>query len=214
MEKKNKRLVEMDTPLEMVLEWDKAGDLLVWDPDKFQTLPASELAQLSKTNRDRYTVIRDVAAEVQKRSDVDETVARSFNVGEKAANASDRLRLRKTREGFVQRWERPAMVEDREAQGWQMARKGNTSFRGDGSDIHRIGAKGQEELVLIEISEKDHQRLKQNKRQRRERAFQGIEAEARRNLQRLGQQAGADGSVVVDDNTAAKFRPISQDGGE
>lgn len=206
MQKKNKVHVSKDTSFEVVVESDKNGAQLVWDPKDFRSLQPEELKQLSKLNRDRYEVFRELAEEEQKRSDVDEAVMDSFTVGDVAATATERLRLHETRDGYVARWERPDMVEVRKSQGWKMATKGYRSHRGGGSGIHRIGSKGQEELVLMEIPEKEHEKLQKQKLKRRQRAIEGVANQAKSEIERLG-------GGSVDESTSGDFKSISHEGG-
>lgn len=219
MEKGKKLLVKADTDFGTVLELQEIDGMILWDPDSFKRLTTAELNKLSKPNRDAYQVVRALAEERQKQSDVDELVAESFLVGKVAARATDRLAVTTTKKGVVTRWERPDMLEVRKSQGWRMAKTGHQTMSGNGTagdGYHRIGAMGQEELVLIEIDEKNHRRLVQDKRQRRQRALSGINNDVKQQLRNLGSQAAGEALDIVEDADSGDgpaFKAISQEGG-
>lgn len=219
MATKKKLLVTPDTTSEEMLNLDKVGGTLTWDTANFVEVPAETLQMLSKANRDRYTVFKELAEEAALRDEVDEMVASTLNVDNIAARASDRLRVVTTKKGVVTRWERPDMLEVRKSQGWKLAKTGHRTLSGDGTKgdgIHRIGSKGQEELVLIEIDERAHRKLGQAKKQRRQRALTGINNEAKSQLRRLGSEAAGESLDILEgdsDENGVVTKAISHEGG-
>lgn len=212
MANKNKVYVTGDTPFETVVQSDKDGANLVFDPDDFKSLSVTQLNELSTTNKQRYNVVRELAEERKNRTDVDEAVARSFRVEGSAVNARQRLAIVQKRPGWRHRWERPAMLDVRRAQGWKLAGKEWKTYRDSKDGVHRIGSEGQEELLLIEIPEAQYKKLKTEKKRRRQRAFQAIEGQTREDLRRLSRVANdGEGVDVVDDTTKADFRPVTQE---
>jgi len=222
MDKRKKLLVTTAMPFSDVVKSQSDGVMLLWDPADFRTLSASELSKLSKQNQDAYQISRALAEEQQKQSGGDDLIAESFSIGKVGARATDRLHVKTTKAGVVTRWERPDMLEVRKSHGWRLAKGGHQTLSGDGQGkddkgFHRIGSMGQEELLLIEIDEKDHRKLTQDKRRRRQRALTGINNDTKQQLRNLGSQAAGEVVDIVDDmdketaNTA--FKAISPEGG-
>lgn len=207
MATQKKQLIRSSTPFEKVLEFDKEGMTLSWDTDDFGSLDSSQVRQLSKGNRDRYSVFEEMAREQASRDPEEESIATGFEVSGGTGSPSERLKVTSSRKDVVTRWERPDMVNVRKEQGWKVASKGHETLRGASSDgYHRIGSKGAEELILMEIPTAQWKKLKQARRNRRQRALQGATNQGKSEVRRLGSQP-------IDESSSGDFQPISREEG-
>lgn len=199
-----KVMVTKDVSVEEMLQWDKDGHVLVWDVDDFRKLSPAQLKAFSKPNRDRYEVFKEIAETEANRDVTEEEVADAVQVGVAAGTATERLHVESQKDGYRYRWERPDMVNVRKDQGWRVATKGYKTLRNErGRDIHRIGSKGQEELILMEISDENHAKLREAKAARRKRAIEGVINQGKSEIRKLGSQP-------IDDTSGGDFTPISQ----
>ena len=205
MEKDKKVIVKADLTFEEVLRYDNEGMLLVWEPEDFQPLKDEELRQLRKANRDRYEIFKEIHEDSKKRIEEDEEILGGFQVGVTSGLAARRLDVKGKDENFSYRWERPDMVEDRRDEGWQITKKGVKTLRNqEGKGIHRIGAQGQEELILMQMPKDRLSVRKERKKAMRARAIEGIANESRSNIEKLG-------GIPVSDRDGGNFRPISHE---
>lgn len=205
MTKDKKVTVSSDTTFEDVLRYDTEGALLVWDSEDFEPLSDEEVRQLRKANRDRYVIFKEIAEDLASADKKDKKVSEDFSVGASAGLAVRRLEIKGKDESLAYRWERPDMVEDRKDEGWKFVKDGVSTLRNqNGKGIHRIGAQGQEELVLMAIPKEKLASRKERKRLKRERAIEGIARESRNSIEKLG-------GIHVDDSTKAPFQPISHE---
>lgn len=205
MTKDKKVTVSSDTTFEDVLRYDTEGALLVWDSEDFEPLSDEEVRQLRKANRDRYVIFKEIAEDLASADKKDKKVSEDFSVGVSAGLAARRLEVKGKDESLSYRWERPDMVEDRKDEGWDYVKEGVSTLRNqNGKGIHRIGAQGQEELVLMAIPKEKLAGKKARKKAKRERAIEGIARESRNSIEKLG-------GIHVDDSTKGPFQPISHE---
>lgn len=194
-----------DNTLEEVLKYDNEGYLLVFDPDSFMELSGNDLRSLRKINRDRYSVYKEIAEDAKKRVPRDEKILDEFQVAASAGLAARRLEVKGKDPKFAYRWERPDMVEDRRDEGWNVVNDGVSTLRNQsGKGIHRIGAQGQEELVLIAIPKEKLAVRQERKRLKRQRAIEGIAVESKASIEKLG-------GIHIDDKRGGNFQPISHE---
>lgn len=204
MANEKKVTITKDVSVEEMLKWDQDGCVFVWDVDDFKALTAVQLKGLSKVNRDRYVVFKEIAETERAADPVEDEVVEAVQVSSIAGSAKDKLRVTAEKSGYVYRWERPDMVNVRKDQGWRFATSGYKTLRNEtGRGGHRIGSKGQEELILMEIPEEDHQRLRAIKAEKRKRAIEGVTNQGKSEIRKLG-------SEPIDDTSKANFQPISQ----
>jgi hypothetical protein len=197
--------ITQDNSFDEVVKYDEEGYLLAFSPDSFLELGSDELRQLKKINRDRYAVYKEIAQDAKKRNPKDEKVLEDFQVASTAGLAARRLEVKGKDENFAYRWERPDMVEDRRDEGWEVVTKGVSTLRNQKSKgIHRIGAQGQEELVLISIPKEKLAAKKERKRLKRQRAIEGIVSESKASIEKLG-------GIHIDEKQGGDFQPISHE---
>jgi len=55
------RIIDLDTPVQKLLEWDKAGARFQWDFERFPYLTGETLTRLGKFNRDGYSIAKGIA---------------------------------------------------------------------------------------------------------------------------------------------------------
>jgi len=209
MAKVKKLEITVEMSIEDIVKYDQEGMVFMWNMDQFRELTAIELRQLSKANRDRYVVFKDMAEETQSRSPSDTALAEavSVHVPDTMGNASRRIKLTSHKSGFHSYWARPDQVNDLLQKGYQIAQKGWGTLKSpDGKGRQEIGVNGQTELILLEISDENRAKLQSQKKAMRTRAIEGIQQTNESEVTRLGGRP-------VNDETRIPVTPISRDGG-
>lgn len=145
--------VDVDTPLEDVLKWDKEGAVLLFvvEDGRFKELKEAEQRKLSQANRTRYEVSADMAEDLAEDED-DESIFVGISISEDMGRAASRLDVEGLPEGLEKRWERPDMLDDRLREGYKIVKtKGvKTLSNPTGKPaMHTITRNGATELVLL-----------------------------------------------------------------
>ena len=204
--KGKKVVIYPTTSYEEVLQYDKEGRDLVWDPENFHRLTEEEVRGLRAETKARYSVFLELAEEAAVRNPEEEEITARIKVSDDVGSAMTKLEIRNKRKGMSYRWERPDMVDVRLDEGYRYA-KGIKTLRGAGPDgVHRIGTHGQTELVALEVPEAVIERKRRERHLRRKRAIDGIPSKTRADVEKLG-------GHFVDEGTSANgnFQPISQE---
>lgn len=143
--------VSIDMKPEDVLAYDAEGKELHFDSDlgKFLELGADDVRALGKDNRDRYFVSLG-AWRMEK--DEEDALAADIKVSARLTSATDRLHVEGLDPSKHYCWKRPDELRQAGYEGYKIARgKGLRSFGGKSGDIHRVGAMGEDELILMEM---------------------------------------------------------------
>jgi hypothetical protein len=161
--------VTVDTPWEEILNYDKAGKLLVFGAGKASPPELSEqqLAELSAVNRERYSIVQEALSATNDDKVMDE-IQNLVEMGKTAiyARALDRLKVWNKDPRFEYVWSAPHNLHWRLNRGYAVVRNGqeHTMFQQkDGT--HRIADKGDEELILMKAP-LEIKRMEEEKRQK------------------------------------------------
>ena len=86
------QVIDLDTPVQKLLEWDKNGSRFQWDFEKFPELDPDTLAELGQFNREGYLISKGVADKLKKQADEVESGLRRKD-GPRIESVPDRLDL-------------------------------------------------------------------------------------------------------------------------
>ena len=143
--------ITIDTTPERVVELDAAGEALEFSDvlGEFLELPGEQVKLLSKDNRDRYFVALGAWRMAR---DEEEGLVSDIKVSGRLTSATERLRV----EGMDPKkhycWKRPDEMRQAGYDGYKVARGDSLrSFGGRPGEIHRVGAMGEDELILMEM---------------------------------------------------------------
>lgn len=170
----------IDMTEDEVLEYDRKGATLVFDttPGRFLKLSEKGVQALSQWNRDRYRVCLDVWSELVKDDPLADLVE-GIEFGPNRGTAQERLHIDGRNKDFVYWWERPERVYAKQAAGWQVVQgTGEKTIHSRGERIHKIGKKGEEELVLMRLPKKLWQKYTREKAERYKKMLNGLSAAA------------------------------------
>ena len=166
----------LDTTEEQILQWDQEGYTLVFDTtgQEFRSLREETVQKLSRWNADRYRVSAEIWEEAKKRDPVRE-VLDGIEFGPNRGTATDRLKVERRNPNYVYWWEVPERVYDKVAQGWEVVQgSGERTIHSDGSRIHRIGKKGEEETILLRLPKEVWQKRQREKVERYQKGILGV----------------------------------------
>ena len=143
--------VSIDTNVDSVIEWDAKGKDLEFSDGlgEFLELPSETVKLLSRNNRDRYFVSLGAWRMAK---DEEEGLVADLKVSGRLSSASERLRVegKDPRKHYC--WKRPDELRQAGYEGYKVARgESLRSFGGKSGDIHRVGAMGEDELILMEM---------------------------------------------------------------
>lgn len=166
-DKSNRKLITVDNTPEEVLSYNKEGYLLSFEdePGKFLVLESKVLAELSDRNRTSYMLSEGFhARRVREARNPEEFATPGLKVNPRLATATDRLRVEGGDPDKHYCWKRPDELQQAAYDGYQIARGENLkTFMGKGKMTHKVGAMGQDELVLMEVPQELHEaRMKMN----------------------------------------------------
>jgi len=193
----------IDNNEDEVIQLDKEGATLVFDTSPGRFLELKKVELLSKWNRDRYLVCKDVV-EAQKQSDPVSEVIGGIEFGAIRGSAMNRLEIRNADPRFRYWWEMPERVYSKVAQGWQVVNgtREKTIHSVDGR-VHRIGKKGSEELILLRIEKEKAAVLAKERVEKDKKLRLNVEKSAEEGMLKVG-------SKLVTDATSrgVKFEDI------
>lgn len=166
-DKSNRKLITVDNTIEEVLSYNKEGYLLSFEdePGKFLVLESKVLAALTDRNRTSYMLSEGFhARRVREARDPESFATPGLKVNPRLATATDRLRVEGGDPNKHYCWKRPDELQQAAYDGYQIARGENLkTFMGKGDVTHKVGAMGQDELVLMEVPKELHEaRMKAN----------------------------------------------------
>lgn len=169
----------VDTTVEKIVELDKEGATLVFDTssDGFVKLQDEDLVKLSKWNRDRYLVAREIWEEIQGAGkDPLLEIVQGIEFGPNRGSATARLHIEGRDKNCVYWWATPDRVYEKMTQGWVPVQGGmeKTLHSRDGR-VHRIGKKGEEELILMKMPREKWQQIQRKKVEAYEAKVRGID---------------------------------------
>ncbi len=154
--KNNKLLVTIDFTPQEVLYYDSEGKDLFFDesPEKFLKLEEEVWKALRRDNQQRYLVTCALHIDAKKRTESPDLFG-SITVEDRGASATNRLKVRGKKKGLHYAWKRTDELRSAMYDGYKVARHdGLETFRGKGDQVHKVSAGGQDEMVLMETSEK------------------------------------------------------------
>ena len=161
-----KRVVTLDIPFETVLKWDKSGDKLIFEVERFKILTDAEVLQLSKRSSDRYHISKDLCDERKKDEALGVPTSTYVEFATSLGSASARLRVLNKDPFMEYRSVRTDKVEERLAEGWIIVKDGpERTLNRNASGIHTVGSMGHEEFVLMKIPKERYQQIHEMKRE-------------------------------------------------
>lgn len=172
-EKKTKKIVKkdivFDTLFDDMLKWQKEGYDLIFSWDNPIVLTSEQFKQLSVENKDRYYQAKESASgqDLVKNSVQAQSVYKnSYSV--RPGSPNEKLSVLNKEKDMEYRWELPARVTSKEAQGWVVDEgQATKQINNDaGSSVKVVGQKGKEELILMKIPKKIVQEREQKNRDR------------------------------------------------
>ncbi len=164
-EMKKKEEISIDFTPQEVVSLDKEGYILTFDdmPGRFLDLKENVLNKLSKFNRTSYLVSEGLHARRKREASNPEDFATpGLKVNPGYATATARLKVQNMTPGMHPCWKRPDELRQASYDGYTVARgKEIDTFMGEEGDVHKVGAYGQDELILMQIPEETaDQRMK------------------------------------------------------
>lgn len=164
-----KKDVVFDTSFKDVLKWQDKGYDIVFSWDSTIILDQNEFKQLSVENKDRYYQAK-FASEGQDLVKTSTSAQKAYkdDYSVRPGSPTEKLAVLEKEQGMEYRWELPARITSKEAQGWIVdegsARK---QINNDaGSNVKVVGMKGKEELILMKIPKKVIDQREQKNRDR------------------------------------------------
>ena len=164
-ENPKRKEISIDFTPQKVVSLDKEGYILTFDdtPDKFIDLSDNVVEKLSSFNRTSYLV--SVGLHARRKREVEkpeEFATPGLTINPRLATATARLNVENMTPGMHPCWKRPDELRHAAYEGYTVARGEEIeTFMGKEGDIHKVGAFGSDELILMEIpQELADQRMK------------------------------------------------------
>jgi len=178
--------IDIDTPMEKVVELDNNGVELEFDhhPEKFLRLPSDVTRELSYNNKQRYFVSKGMAEETLDLSAYDQ---RMFKPEPGRAMATDRLEVLNKDPNFHYCWKRPDELQHCKMDGYVIADDRQLgTFHGDVGSARTVGADGKTELVLMKLPKEKYQQQRAANKELNQRRKAGVEQDAKAFIERKG----------------------------
>jgi hypothetical protein len=195
-EKKGKKQVSLDTSPAQVLEWDKEGFDLVFNPERgqFLVLDAAAVKALSDMNRTRYLVTKEIFEDQPEEDDLNALMSK-IDFSTQGMKASDKLKNIDTelyQYGFRSEADLPKAVKD----GWTVVSGEKNHLNRSGQGLtHLRDAKGKTAQVLVKIRRDKHQANMRKAHEKIDAFISGVDDSTREKFNRV---AGSDKSVGGD----------------
>jgi len=197
--KRSKISITLDTSPEDVVELDSKGFELFFEHDvgRFKELPEETVRELGYENRVSYGIARGVWLALKK-EEVNGPTPGLQILPPKAASAGRRLEIMGQKTGTHYCWKRPDELVQAGMNGYKIVQgDGVQTFAERGDGTHRVGAFGQDELVLMQIPQEK---------------FEAIEAEAgAKSRARLENQTN-NAEAAIREAGGVPFIPKEKDG--
>jgi hypothetical protein len=178
--------VDIDTPMEKVVELDESGAILEFahEPKTFLRLPSDVTRKLSYENKQRYFVSKGMAEETLDLSHYDR---RMFKPEPGRATATERLMVYNKDPRFEYAWKRPDELREFEMKGYVVDHdQGLDTFNGDVGSSHTVGTQGNTELVLMKVPKEIREQQRVANRELDKRRRVGVEQDAKAFIDRQG----------------------------
>jgi uncharacterized membrane protein len=217
-----KRFVSASDTLQSVLEWDQAGDELIFEHEKghFFTLSEADIGKLHHLNRVRYHVSAELHEkhdpendEVQQRLKVVEMNDRRNEFEQTVKSTNQGSRATKKLQAFVGAgyepfWARTDKIEERLEKGYEIVKPGPDIYAGvqateakeqSASHFETRVKPGETELVLMRIRKEKKAQLMQERADKNSRQEQAADQRGRSELRAMG-------ATLVDDKAGANWQ--------
>jgi hypothetical protein len=198
-----------------VLEYDKEGAILVFEhtSGRFLELEQDQVSQLSEMNRVRYRTIAEIVEEESEEDPILVQVASMIEAGSNNGNATSRLHVEGLPKGVDHYWQRPDRLGESYKEGWVLCQIDGvkTLNNQSGKGIHRIGKRGEEELVLLVRSKEETRKFKQRRIDTYRERSRGITRGGAKEVETAGFASVTDQTKV---GRGEKFEPIPREEAE
>ena len=177
--------VGIDTDPKTVIELDSAGYTLSFacEVGKFLQLEDAVVHELGYENRVAYGIAQGLWKNLVK--DKDRPVGSIEVLPPLAASAGRRLEVTGAPKGWHYVWVRPDEIQARAGVGYSMAGSEVQTLYWDGS-VHKVGAFGQSELVLMKIPVEKYEASEKENGARSRSRIEGQTAQAEEAIRRVG----------------------------
>jgi hypothetical protein len=202
------REILLDTTVSQIVNWDKAGDRLVFDYEKLRLLPDEVVQELHHENKTAYIVAKSVNDTVRRheaeraageRGPIGSTVEVIAPLG---GSATGRLRLKQKDPKFHYCFKRTDEINDCLDEGYQIV-NGDDPVKSPGargpSGTRRISHHGEDELILLKIPESRYQGHLQAVSQISQGAGKRVREESRERMEKEAKDNGV--TLPTFDNT-------------
>jgi len=177
--------VSIDTSVEDVVSYDQRGVKLFFDDsiEGFLKLPQSVVKELGAENKQRYILAAGsyhLNVEEQELPKLEE-----LEINMQMALATSKLELTGKDPSKYYCWKRPDELRAELQRGWQIVKDDKIgTLVSSPSSVHRVGAMGQDELVLVEMSKEKHKAFEEIKKRQNKLREEGPENAFKREVGR------------------------------
>lgn len=206
LESTGKKLISIDVEDSRVLEWDKAGVVLTWDPYAFRALKDETVKELTEENRTAYYMAKiradERAKEATRERERDLEVLSPLEM-----NAQFRLKIR-PRRGWHQCWKSPGVDFDTAMSGpYKQVRKQKEGEEQDpgyenGEVLKLLDGEGKIELIAVECPQEMYEKHLEAMARKSSRMLVGAKEDFFRATEEINRkQTSRDARIVATDES-------------